>query len=1336
MAMQGLGKNQELDSGALLRDARPLGRRVAESLSNPEYAATLLFILGGVTAFFPQLWEVASISGVGFYAWFRRFETSKWQMPFRMPVWLKTMDPGEPAPGTKKPSPAGGICYIGNERNNFPGSNGEQIWATNSDMRTHMLVFGTTGAGKAQPLDAKVHTPEGWRRMGDLQRGDLVSTPSGGVSRIDGVFPQGEIAVYKFVFEDGRTTQACGNHLWSAQFKPDTVAGKKVSAPALPKVVGTAQMMKVLEGTAGRFMIPLPQPVERKAQALPLEPYLMGYFLAHTEFGARNLSLTCEDEGVLKALRAACPASMALLPVKGVPHKYWVKWLEEPEGGRGVHPLRAVLSSLMLDKVGARTRFIPQVYLEGSVAQRKALLRGLLDSAGAVYPKRGVNFVCYSEKMALEVQDLVRSLGGISSVWTRFDEITPAGVTRTTHPTFQVSIKLASVSQYFAVPKLKALASQLPDPAGLFLKSITPAGVKAAQCIHIESDEHLYVTDDYVVTHNTEALTSIATNALSWASGFIYVDGKADSSLYAKIYAMARKMGRDDDMLVINLMTGSMDITQVHKVKMSNTMNPFSTGSADFLTQMIVSLMSESGGDNAMWKDRAISLVSGLMGALCYMRDHEGLLLNTGVIREYLNFPKLFTLYQRRAEFPAAIGAAISGYVKSLPGFLEKNRANQSEDTLKQHGFLEMQFTRIMGSLADTYGHIFMHELAEVDLEDVVLNRRILVVLLPSLEKSPDELRNLGNIVVAALRAMMAKTLGAKIEGEYSEVVEAKPTNAPSPYFAILDEYGYYAVKGAAVMFAQARSLGFSMVVAGQDRQALDKASKEEAGSIIANCKIKVSMALEDPTDTFDLFSKAAGETYVSQVSGFSANTGGLMVSYNDMGNASLEKRTRLTLQELKDLSPGEAVVMVGSKIIRSDMFFANIPKAKRGMRINRFLKVKPPSVEDLSKQGAHFAKILDNLASPSSQPPALQDDLSVISDYFAAQQASGFGVKERAIGAFMAYIDAGRRLAQGFVSSLTDEPEAGSAELGGGASALLSSSDSFDGGAISDDFQVQRGAYVRQAFKVDESSELVGRPRRARAAISDDEPVPVAPVPFGQEDKFAASFASEPEGSEPSAAQDVGESSGGAYEDFVSSIGKQDAATTTDFLNQFEALLGSATGTPSQDAPAPAEPALAPVPAERELPAGEDIGLGELAKFTQGLGAVGSDFPTPASQQPARADGVDEVVSDLASLGDADEAGRRAEAIEALAIGAGYKDTAEMRDAFVDVELDVGGVDRVAATVNADTALQTIGEAVEEYPHQPVPPPTSAANLEKLLSQFVESYEQRSEPADEEGSN
>lgn len=502
----------------------------------------------------------------------------------------------------------------------------------------------------------------------------------------------------------------------------------------------------------------------------------------------------------------------------------------------------------------------------------------------------------------------------------------------------------------------------------------------------------------------TEALLSIAFNALIHASGFIYVDGKGDSSLFAKIFAMARAMGREDDLLVINYMTGSRDVFGPQASKLSNTLNPFTSGSSGGLTELLVSLMDDSGGDNAMWKGRAVSLISALMMALVDMREKKEILLDVEIIRDYLILDNIIKLAKRR-DLPSHVVTAIKAYLRSLPGFQE-GAQKQSETVMDQHGYLQMQFTKILGSLSDSYGYIFKVNLGEVDFWDVVANRRILVVLLPALEKSSDELANLGKIIVACLKQMMATGLGSMLEGEYKKIIETKPTYAPTPFICILDEYGYYAVKGAVVMPAQARSLGFCMIFAGQDYPAFEKASKEEAASTVANCNIKIFMKLEDPKDTYDLFHKLVGEAFVTHVGGYNLNTGGLMGGYNDAQNASVEKRSRGDLLDLKEQREGEAHIIFKSAVIRARMFYA-APKMPQKLQLNSFLRVEPPEKSEVLEMDSGLDDLMRRLTQPVFMSD-LEDSTDAIQDLELAamimQTHDHLGLQERACAAIAAH--------------------------------------------------------------------------------------------------------------------------------------------------------------------------------------------------------------------------------------------------------------------------------------------------------------------------------------------
>lgn len=534
-----------------------------------------------------------------------------------------------------------------------------------------------------------------------------------------------------------------------------------------------------------------------------------------------------------------------------------------------------------------------------------------------------------------------------------------------------------------SMQKKTGLPMQVPQSAHLTdakeINLATKKPDKGKGILYIGNDqktgEEIWLTDTQARTHmmflgttgsgKTEFLISVAFNALIHGSGLIYVDGKADNSLYGKIYSMCRMMGREDDVLLINFQTGAKDIFGAQPKKMSNTLNPFSVGSSGMLTQLVVGLMSGGKeGKSDVWENRAISFVEALLRPLVFLRDNYGLLLDVEVIRNYFNLEPLVALLTENMEkaknefgadiwvnkaaprFPG-IGPALSGlaaYIDNLPGYNPQKPVSKQESVVsEQHGYITMQLIRTFNSLADTYGYIMKTPLAEIDFIDVFLNRRILVVLLPALEKSPPELTNLGRIVVASIKSTMAVGLGADVEGDWSKIIDSKPTVAPNPYLCILDEYGYYAVEGFAVVPAQARSLGFSAIFAGQDLPAFEKASKSEAESTLANTTTKFCGKLEC-TKTFEYFKTLAGEAYYTKTGGFQNQASTILDrNYQDNQAANIEKLSRISNDDLRSQISGQWHMFYADRIVRINSFFSN-PKKVKKLRTNHFVPIEPPS--------------------------------------------------------------------------------------------------------------------------------------------------------------------------------------------------------------------------------------------------------------------------------------------------------------------------------------------------------------------------------------------------------
>ncbi|HBM90871.1 MAG TPA: type IV secretion protein IcmO, partial [Rhodospirillaceae bacterium] len=532
--------------------------------------------------------------------------------------------------------------------------------------------------------------------------------------------------------------------------------------------------------------------------------------------------------------------------------------------------------------------------------------------------------------------------------------------------------------QPFELPfKMPKYASHMPDPHNpvpgksgsgkadgiLFLGNLNDT----------ENEEHgreIWVTNTDARTHmlylgttgsgKTEGLKAIVTNALSWGSGFVYVDGKADTDLWASLFALARRFGRDDDLLVLNYMTANSDDGST-----SNTMNPFSNGSASYLTNMVVSLMPDAGGDNAMWKERAVALMGALMPALTWKRDKQGLLLDVGILRDFIEMSPIIKL-SRDADLPERILRGLKGYLDTLPGYVDEAFDDNGKEkppspdqpmydlqvARQQHGYLSMQFTRSLQSLADEYGYIFKAQLADVDVLDVVLNRRILVTLIPSLEKSGDEAANLGKLVAASIKGMMGATLGNTVEGSWENAIGSKQTRSQSSFMTVFDEVGYYTAQGMAVMAAQARSLGFSLIFAAQDLPSMEKRVKQEAQSILANCNIKIFGKLEDPGDTKKFFQDNVGSGFALEMNSMSAqqNTiSDLFVNkpfYDSLNTGGPTLRIRADYDHLRGQREGEAHVFLAEFLVQARMFFVQ-PDKVSALRVHRLLPV--PGVTPLT---------------------------------------------------------------------------------------------------------------------------------------------------------------------------------------------------------------------------------------------------------------------------------------------------------------------------------------------------------------------------------------------------
>jgi len=314
--------------------------------------------------------------------------------------------------------------------------------------------LGRNGVGKFQHVDCKVKTTNGWIRMGDIQVGQVLQMPDGSSAPVVKIFPQGTQQLYKITFVDGRSTLAGGPHLWkvfSHRWEQEENQGAKIATTEdLIDYINEATKNK--NNPLYNIFVPTINHPNIKDKRLPIDPYILG--------------ISLNDDSFSKV--QGCVAS----------------------------------------------RFIPKEYLEGTSKQQKLdLLAGLLDTDGIVSKTKNVSFCSISKQLATDVQYLVRSLGGEATITSQTPfYINSKGNRIDRQLTYNVSIRYSNPRKLFHVDRKKERLSKDTTQytnEGLQIVSIERVKDGECKCIMVDHPDHLYITDDFIVTHNTAVINAL-----------------------------------------------------------------------------------------------------------------------------------------------------------------------------------------------------------------------------------------------------------------------------------------------------------------------------------------------------------------------------------------------------------------------------------------------------------------------------------------------------------------------------------------------------------------------------------------------------------------------------------------------------------------------------------------------------------------------------------------------------------------------------------------------------------------------------------------------------------
>lgn len=359
-----------------------------------------------------------------------------------------------------------------------------------------VIPTGPPKVGKMQPVSCGVYTPTGFVKIKNLSVNDCVCNPNGGVSVIENIVYHGKKDVYKVCFSD-KTHTYCGlEHLWKvrSRFRKNW------------EVIDVEYLLasKLYEGDGRpRWAIPLTTPVYFDNQEIMITPYVLGVLLGDGGITS-GVKLSSVDQELVDRVNGELQDGFYFQKLSGDNCDWFLKTSRQP------NIYKQELKKLRLMGKNSHTKFIPKKYLYNSIVNRQALLQGLLDTDGHITKKGIVEFYTTSIKLARGVKFLVQSLGG-------FCVIKPKTTTCNgkSFDSYRLHIRMTNKEDLFSLSRKKdRVVKRTKKPLCRYItKIIKLKKQQTSACIKVDDTEGLYLTNDFIVTHNTTFSLQLAANA-------------------------------------------------------------------------------------------------------------------------------------------------------------------------------------------------------------------------------------------------------------------------------------------------------------------------------------------------------------------------------------------------------------------------------------------------------------------------------------------------------------------------------------------------------------------------------------------------------------------------------------------------------------------------------------------------------------------------------------------------------------------------------------------------------------------------------------------------------
>jgi hypothetical protein len=379
------------------------------------------------------------------------------------------------------------------------------------------------GLGKALEINTVVYTPNGPKKIGEINIGDNVFGNDGTPYKVTGVFPQGEKKLYRVTFNDGYSVLCCEDHIWNVSTaangynnsnrkiltinlttkqlmdKNSFIKGERPNSKLQPTYY------KIPRG-GSKWQIPITQPIQFNEQKLPLDPYVLGLLLGDGGITDTSVIFSSVDDELIKSIKNIIGDKVDIIKKKGKNCDYILR----KKNNDYKNYISQILKSLDLKGCNSSDKFIPEIYKYTSVKDRLSILQGLMDTDGTCNKSRrknefaGTEFSTVSEKLANDVVEIVQSLGGVARKKSRNTTYTYNGEKKQGKLSYRINIKLQRDMNPFRLERKKELYKEPKKyKVARYIKDIQFEKYGEAVCISIDSPNKLYVTEHFIVTHNT-----------------------------------------------------------------------------------------------------------------------------------------------------------------------------------------------------------------------------------------------------------------------------------------------------------------------------------------------------------------------------------------------------------------------------------------------------------------------------------------------------------------------------------------------------------------------------------------------------------------------------------------------------------------------------------------------------------------------------------------------------------------------------------------------------------------------------------------------------------------